>query len=166
MRPARFESILHDLLHQDAQVKDVQTVRDAGYARHPYGLVVTYSTGARALLQIVTTAAEGDSYAQPEQVIEGEHAPAPVPVPEVFDGGKVRLDRADKHLAALVLGSGSREVAAVEVFSDRETPGAVRYGLKATFHDTSRVYVYVVHALPAGRTDWPHGGAFDVPVAV
>jgi hypothetical protein len=167
MRPARFEGILKELLQQSGgQVKQVETVREAGYDRHPYGLVVTYRTGARALLQIVVTSAEADKFSEPEQIVEGGTPPAPVEVPDLFDGGKVRLANVDRHLTALVLNSGSREVVSAEAFSARETPSSVRYGAKITFHDTSRIYVYVVHALPAGRDDWPRGGEFDVPAAV
>ncbi|MBH5335132.1 hypothetical protein IHE55_10125 [Streptomyces pactum] len=71
----------------------------------------------------------------------------------------------DRHIAALVLNSGSREVHSAEAFSTRENPGAVRYGVKITYHDTSRIYVYVVQTLPAGR-DFTQGVDFDVPAAV
>ncbi|MEU9789127.1 hypothetical protein AB0E27_00635 [Streptomyces sparsogenes] len=157
---------MKDLLERDSQVKEVQTVREAGYDRHPYGLIATYQTGARVLFQFVVTSAEGDKFSEPEQIIEGDSAPAPVTVPDVFEGGKTSLANVDQHLTALVLNSGSREVQSAEAFSAREARGAVPYGAKITFHDTSRVYVYVVHALPAGRSDWPRGGEFDVPAAV
>ena len=167
MRPARFESFLSDLFRQaSGQVTEVQTVKEAGYDRCPYGLVVTYATGARVLLQIVGTTAPGDDLSTPEQIVEGEAPPDELPVPEPVDGGRVRLDRVDGHLAALVANSGNREVADVEVFSQRAQPGAVRYGARFAFHSGATVYVYVVHALPAGRRDWPTGQAFDVPAAV
>ncbi|MFC0602023.1 hypothetical protein [Streptomyces palmae] len=164
MRPARFEQFLKSLLEQAGVAKEVQTAREVGDDRHPYGLAVTYSTGARVLLQIVATSAEGDKFDQTEQIIEGD-APAPVEAPEPFDGGQVRLELVDQHIAALVLNSGNREVASAEAFSTREAPGAVHYGVKIIYHDTSRVYVYVVKALPAGR-DWSGGADFDVPAAV
>ncbi|MFH8369212.1 hypothetical protein [Streptomyces sp. NPDC018031] len=164
MRPARFEQILKSLLEQGGAAKGVETVKEAGHDRHPYGLVVTFPTGARALLQIVVTSADGDKFDQPEQIIEGD-APNPVEPVEPFDGGRVKLDLVDRHIAALVLNSGSKEVASAEAFSTREKPGAVRYGVKIAYHDTSRIYVYVVQALPAGR-DWTRGADFDVPAAV
>lgn len=165
MRPARFQTWLLDLLEKQPQVTAVQTVEESGYSRHPYGLVVTYATGARVLLQIIATTAPGDSLGKPEQVMEGD-APAEQPVPELVDGGRVRLDRVDQHLAALVANSGSREVASVEAFSRRAQPGAVKYGACVAFHDGSTVYLYVVHALPAGRGEWPARREFDVPAAV
>ncbi|MFJ4987880.1 hypothetical protein ACIP9H_29265 [Streptomyces sp. NPDC088732] len=167
MRPQRFEDTLKALLQQaGGQVKDVVTSKEAGYDRHPYGLSVTYQNGARVLLQIIATSADGDKYDQPEQVIEGENALAPVSVPDVFDGGKVQLGRVDQHLAALLANSGSKEIALVEPYSGSpEAHTAIKYGVRITYHDTSRINVYVVHALPAGR-DWPHGGEFSVPAAI
>lgn len=164
MRPERFEHILKTLLEHGGAVKEVQTVKEAGYDRRPYGLIVTYPTGARVLLQIVVTSADGDKFDQPEQIIEGD-APTPVEAVEPFDGGRVKLDLVDRHIAALILNSGSREVVSAEAFSARESTGAVRYGAKISYYDKSRIYVYVVQALPAGR-DFERGADFDVPAAV
>lgn len=167
MRPARFETFLSELFRQvPEQVTDVRTVREAGYERCPYGLVVTCATGARLLLQIVGTTAPGDKLSEPEQIVEGDTTPAEQPVPELVDGGRVRLDRVDRYLAALVANSGSREVADIEVFSQRAEPRAVRYGARFAFHSGAVTYVYVVHALPPGRHDWPAGREFDVPATV
>ncbi|MFD8075786.1 hypothetical protein ACFV3E_24415 [Streptomyces sp. NPDC059718] len=168
MRPQRFEEILQGLLKQaGGQVKDVVTVREAGYDKHPYGLSVTYASGARVLLQVISVLADGDKHARPEQIIEGENALEPVPVPDVFEGGKLQLAKVDQHLAALLINSGSREIASVTPYTDEpDDHTAVRYGLRVAYHDTSRIHVYVVHALSAGRDSWPHGGEFNVPAAV
>ncbi|MEU6342236.1 hypothetical protein ABZ883_14990 [Streptomyces sp. NPDC046977] len=169
MRPQRFEDTLKALLQQSGgQVKKVAPARDAGWDRNPFGLAVTYQTGARVLLQIIATSADGEKYDQPEGApAEGETALAPVPVPDVFDSGKVQLGLVDQHLAALLVNSGSRELARVEAYSSEpEAHNAIKYGVRATYHDGSRINVYVVHALPAGRSDWPRGGEFSVPFAV
>lgn len=165
MRPMRFEPFLRDLLMQDGQVKDVQTVSDASYTRHPYGLIVTYQTGARALLQIVATGRPGDKYDETEDIVHGD-APEPVAVPDVIDGGKVQMASADRHILALILNSGNAEISRGEAYSTREGASTVPYGATIDFHDTSRIYVYVVQALPAGRDQWPSGGEFQVPAAV
>jgi hypothetical protein len=167
MRPARFETTLKDLLQQaGGPVKDVTTVADAGYDRHPYGLVVTYATGARVVLQFVQTSAPGDDFSQPEQIIESGTAPTPTPMPDdLFDGGRLQLGAVDRHLAALVTSSGSREVRGAEAFSTRASKGAIEYGVKIEFHDESTIYVYVVSALPQGRELQP-GREYQVPAAV
>lgn len=167
MRPQRFEDLLKNLLQQaGGQVKDVATVKEAGYDRHPYGLSVTYTTGARVLLQFVGTLPDGDKHTTPEQIVEGEQALPEVPVPDVFEGGKVQLGLVDQHLAALLANSGNREIASVTPYTaEPDDHTAVRYGLRVIFHDGSRIQVYVVHALPAGR-EWPRGGEFQVPAAV
>lgn len=165
MRPARFQTLLHQLLDQDPQVKTVQPATATGIDRYPYALAVTYPTGARTLLQILGTSADGDRYNQTEQIIEGDRAPAEVPVPEVFDQGTLRLDRVDQHLTAVILNSGSREIVSAQPFSGREQAGAIPYGVKVVFHDGARIYLNVVHAVPAGRDTWPHR-AFDVPATI
>ena len=107
MRPQRFEDTLRALLQQSGgQVKEVVPAKEAGWDRNPFGLAVTYQTGARVLLQIIATSADGEKYDQPEGApVEGETALAPVPVPDVFDGGKLQLARVDQHLAALLANS-------------------------------------------------------------
>lgn len=166
MRPERFETLLKSLLEEaGAAVQAVETVRDAGYTRHPYGLIVTYRTGARVLLQIVQTSPRVEDFTQPEQIIEGDTAPEHVTVPDVFNQGKVSMQLVDQHLRAVVLNSGSREIADGEAFSTRKTPGAVRYGAKFTFHDESTIYVYVVNAFEAG-CEMRTGAEFKVEAAV
>lgn len=165
MRPDRFETLLHGLLTNDPRTATVQTATEAGVDRSRYGLVVTYPTGQRVLLQITVASAPADRFDQPEQIIEGDTAPAEVPVPDVYDDGKLRLDRVDQHLTALVLNSGSREVASATAYSTRPKPGAVPYGARIEFHDGCKVFVNVVHAVPPGREGWPHR-AFDVPATV
>ncbi|WP_181790326.1 hypothetical protein [Streptomyces phytophilus] len=168
MRPARFETTLKTLLQQaGGPVQDVRTVSEAGYDRHPYGLVVTYATGARVVLQFVQTSAPGDSdFSKPEQIIEGDSAPTPMPMPDdLIDGGRLQLRAVDRHLAALVTASGSREVRSAEAFSTRDSKGAIEYGLKIEYHDDSTIYVYVVDALPQGR-DLQPGREYQVPAAV
>lgn len=166
MRPARFETTLKTLLQQaGGPVQDVKTVAEAGYDGHPYGLIVTYTTGARVVLQFVQTSAPGDDFSQPEQIIEGDTPPIPTPMPDdLFDGGRLQLAAVDRHLAALVTSSGSREVQSAEAFSTRGTKGAIEYGAKIVHHDGSVIYVYVVMALPQGRE--PAGREFQVPAAV
>ncbi|MGW7350307.1 hypothetical protein [Streptomyces sp. NPDC054784] len=166
MRPARFETWLRDLLQTSgAEVKSVATVKEEGYTRHPYGLVVTYRTGARVVLQMVGVAPDdGDDYSKPEAPAAEGEPPAERQVPELFDSGKVQLAAVDQHLAAVVCNSRSAEVSGVDVYSERETPGAVTYGLTARFHDTSKIFVYVVEAEPSGRE--LSGQPFNVPAAV
>ena len=159
MRPARFESFLRDLFRDVAgQVEQVCTVQEAGVARHPYGLVVTYSTGARVLLQIVGTTAPGDDLSAPEQAVEGDAPAGELPVPAVVDRGRVLLERVEAQVAGLVVNSGSREVAGVEVFSRRKQPGAVRFGARFDFHSGAVVLrTWCTPCLP-GVVSGPRGG--------
>jgi hypothetical protein len=165
MRPRRFESTLLDLYKNTPQVKSVQTVEETGYDRHPYGLVVEYATGARVLMQITVTSRPGENFDEPEEIVEGGEPPAEVEVPELFNGAKLQMPAVDKHLVALVVNSGTRELASAEAYSMREKPGAIRYGANFAFHDGSVVRVFVVQAFPAGR-DVQRGREFDVPAAV
>lgn len=144
------ETWLRDLYLKAPGVTDVQAARDAGYDRHPRGLVVTFQNGARIVLQAVATSRPGDDFSQPETITEADRAPDEVPVPELFDGGKLQLSAVDQHIAAMVLNSGSREVVSAEVYSEREKPGSVQYGVTFRFHDSAKIFVYVVHADPAG----------------
>lgn len=167
MRPARFEhSCATCSVTWLARSSRCAPSRKRGVARHPYGLVVTYSTGARVLLQIVGTTAPGDDLSAPEQAVEGDAPAGELPVPAVVDRGRVLLERVEAQVAELVVNSGSREVAGVEVFSRREQTGAVRFGARFDFHSGAVVYVYVVHALPPGRGEWPTRRPFDVPDAM
>ncbi|WP_263170713.1 hypothetical protein [Streptomyces sp. SCSIO ZS0520] len=167
MRPQRFEKFLRSLLEQDGNVKEVQTAAESGHTKHPYGLAVTYRTGARVLLVWMATAAPGDNYEGEEAIVEGDPSPPPAPMPDdLLDGGKVKLAAVDKHMAALILGAGNQEIAAADIYSTREKRGAIPYGVTLDFHDTSRLYLYVIHALPQGRDGWPNGGEYEVPAAV
>jgi hypothetical protein len=152
MRVSRFEAFLRDLLQPTGVITSVSTFAGDGYKEKPFGLVVGFANSSRVYLQFVgATPPGGENYGEPEKIVE-KTAPTPVDVPALtLEGGRVSLRDFEQYLRAVILGSGSREVASVRAFSAGEGSGVHRYGLGVTFHNGGSVFVLVVHTVPAGR---------------
>lgn len=163
MRPMRFETWLRDLVTAaaDPAVQLVQTNAEAGFTRNPTGLGITLASGGTAVLQIIGRSRDGDKYSEPEQIIEGESALAPVPVPSLPASGPIPTATLEEWLTALMTNAGSPEVATVERYSTADKPGAVRYGATITFHSGAAVFLYVQYTLRPGQAPDPRR-AFDV----
>ncbi|GGM88887.1 hypothetical protein GCM10010106_40240 [Thermopolyspora flexuosa] len=155
MRAARFEQYLRDLLLGSANpaIKDVVTFADAGHKASPYGLQVTFTTGARILLQIVRTSAQGGESADKPEVVKTGDAPAPVPDPGFgLENDRVNVRAFEAWLAALVTNGGNPEVQEVRTFHGKTH----RYGVEVAFHSGARAFVYFAHTLGPGQDVGAH----------
>lgn len=151
VRPARFAAHLLRLVREDPQPTGAWTFEEAGYTQCPYGLVLGLPTGAAVYLQCVATAWPGDDYMRPEQPVCGE-PPPPMTMPLLpAPQGVTQMVQVERYLGALLTGDGHRELASVELYADRERPGAVPYGLNAAFHNGSRIFLYARHCFPPGH---------------
>src|SRR5690606_32717210 len=141
MRAARFEQYLRDLLSGSANpaIKDVVTFADAGHKASPFGLVVTFTTGARIYLQIVRTSAQGGESADKPEVVKTGDVLAPVPDPGfALESDRVNVRAFEAWLAALVTNSGSEEIQGVRTFSGKTH----RFGVEVSFYNGARAFVY------------------------
>lgn len=157
MRPARFMPFAAQTLTQAPGILTAEPWQD-GNAR-PYGLKVTLATGAQVWPSITAVGAPGESYDQPEQPVEAE-PPAEIPAPAL--DGKLSMGAVEKTLAAAIANSGSKEIARVYCYSDREAPNQ-HPGLGVEFHNGAKIHMAFVHAEPAGRNP---GRAYDLPKAI
>lgn len=150
MRPARFAPFLGELVAADGQDTAAVALADVGYTACPYGLVLRVPSGALVYLQVVTVSSTGHSVCVPERPV---HGPAPVRMSEVVlpGAGLTALTNVERYLGALLTGPQCAEVRGVELFADRERPGAVPHGLTVWFHCGERAYVYARHCVTAGR---------------
>jgi hypothetical protein len=160
MYPVRFELWMRDLV--TPEVAKCQTYEEVGFQRSNSGLMITLHNGGTVNLQFTAKSAPGDAYDQPEVIREGD-APAPVDSGPPIVGDPVRLADVEARLAALMMNSGSDELARVERFSTRDPRGAVPYGLRITWHSGAQSYVNVLTAFQADRQP---GADFDVPDSV
>lgn len=149
MRPNRFQTLMQDHLPQVPGIIKVETFADAGHDRSRWGLVVHHANGAQTRWQIVATSRPGDDYAQPERepVLAEQQAERPIPD---LTGGKVATADVEAAIAAVFTRADRGEAARIERYSTRKQPGAISHGLTIDFHDTSRIFVYGLAALPSG----------------
>ncbi|MFO7251837.1 MAG: hypothetical protein DIU60_013895 [Actinomycetes bacterium] len=155
MRAARFEQYLRDLLSGSANpaIKDVVTFADAGHKASPFGLVVTFTTGARIYLQIVRTSAQGGESADKPEVVKTGDVLAPVPDPGfALESDRVNVRAFEAWLAALVTNSGSEEIQGVRTFSGKTH----RFGVEVSFYNGARAFVYFAHTLGPGQDVGAH----------
>lgn len=126
----------------------------------PFGIKVRLASGAEVWHAITAQSREGEQFDEPEQPVEGE-PPAPVEVPSLGTG-RTRVTDIERYLTALVINTGSPEIAQGYAYSEGSktgnTPG---YGVR--FHSGARVFAPFVHVLRPGQTP---GKEFDVPQEV
>jgi len=156
MRPARFETFLREQLLASGAVADATSRSDSGTDRAPargdYGVRATLHGGGIVEMLLTAQSAPGDQYAEPEAIVEGDAAPAPIEAGGPIDGEKVRVADVEATVASLIVASGSREVAEISRrFSEQDPAGAVSHGMIVRFHSGARIYLNFLTAHPAGQ---------------
>lgn len=165
MRPDRFQTLLTTHLEQVPGIRKAQSFAEAGHHRSQYGIVLHHHTGTASWWQIVATSRTGDDYSQPEAPAATGERPMQIPVPPLT-GSPVATSDVEAAIAATLLAvDEDGETAKVELYSLRETPGAIRHGLTVDFHDGSKIFVYGLGSAPSGR-DLRTSDHFKIPEAV
>jgi len=154
MRIHRFQQLLKETINNNKPdvLDSVRTFEEAGYTDKPAGLVLAFTTGAQFYIQVVRSSVPGgDDPSKEEKIVEKEAPPA-IPMPPLaYQGSKVRTRDIEQFIKAAIINSGSKEVAEVEAYSDRDNSAFYRYGLTVKFHSGAAVYILFVHTIPAGR---------------
>lgn len=152
MRPARFERLLADAINRDGRLT-AKTYEEAQFGRSPRGIIATTPTGTPVNVQIAGRLAAGERHDTPEQPVTGTRHPD-LAIPDPVSGGKLDLAAVEKYLAGLAVSAAGDEVQRVDLYQDREEPGAVRYGATITFHSGAAVFLYVLSAGSARHEDF------------
>ena len=137
MRPARFQQLLLDAAAAIPGVT-AKSLADAGYTRHPYGLVVEAS-GKITRWQVVSVS-PGDDYSKPErEPTIGERLPERE-IPAVT-GDPATVEAA---LVAAALRADAGEFSAVRLYSEQETVPVVGFGAAFDLHSGAKVYINAI----------------------
>lgn len=139
MRPARFQEFAITAFKRGSEVAAVEPWQDG--TRRPYGVRVKFNTGATLNVSITAVTPPGESFKEQEVPVEVE-PPAEVPVPDLYDAGKVTPQRAELYLAALLNNTGSPEIVDTFAYSDRETP-PMNAGLGVNFHNGGKAHMLI-----------------------
>ncbi|MFC1405743.1 MULTISPECIES: hypothetical protein [Streptacidiphilus] len=137
MRPDRFLNHLSAVASAVAGVTRAEPVPDGGRGKRPYLLEIE-AGGKTTRWQVVAVSAPGDRYDQDErEPVLGPVPQPPVPAPAAV-GSPEQVEAA---LITALLGADPGEIASVEAYSIRATPGAVPHGATLTFHDSSKIFL-------------------------
>jgi hypothetical protein len=88
--------------------------------------------------QVVAVSAPGDKYGEPEREPVTGPPPAALVTAPAAVGSPDQVEAA--LLAALITADGG-EIAAVDPYSQRATPGAIAHGATILFHDGSKIFL-------------------------
>ncbi|QSS91483.1 hypothetical protein [Streptomyces sp. M54] len=146
MRPARFQDFAVEAL---AKAPDVKSVEPWQEPDRPFGVHILFMSGAQIWAAITATAAPGEDYKQPENPVSYE-APAEVAYPDLYEGGKVTPQLAEKYLAAAFTNSGSPEIESVYAYSVKD-PATAHPGLGLRFHSEARIQLLFQHTARPGQ---------------
>ncbi|WP_228995169.1 hypothetical protein [Streptomyces sp. DH8] len=146
MRPARFQTFAVDAL---AKAPDVKSVDPWQEESRPFGVHIMFMSGAQIWAAITATAAPGEDYNQPENPVSYE-APGEVAYPDLYDGGKVTPQLAERYLAAALTNSGSAEIDSVYAYSVKD-PATNHPGVGVRFHSEARIQLLFQHTARAGQ---------------
>lgn len=138
--------------------------KDGGMGEHCTGLVFEAPDGGTVYWQtIVGGGPKGDTFDQPEEIVEGD-PPAPVaPVELTVADGKLRMADLEAWLTALAVNAQSRELASVERFSTRPAKSNLgfshQFGYTLKWHDGSSTTSFLRYTLAPGErrsesTEW------------
>jgi hypothetical protein len=139
MRPARFQEFAMTAFQRGPEVSSVEPWQDG--TNRPYGVQVRFNAGTVMRLSITAVSATGEKYSEPEEPVTAT-PPGEIPLPDLFDGGKITPQRAELYLAALLNNSGSPEIAGTYAYSARETP-AMYPGLGVDFHSGGKAHMLI-----------------------
>ncbi|KIZ16868.1 hypothetical protein [Streptomyces natalensis] len=150
MRPQRLMEFVAETLTNAPEVQRAVPWQEGGV--RPYGVQVTFLTGAELWLGVMAQAAPGESYDEPEVPVTAE-PPAEVAVPELLEGGKVTPLSAEAYIAAVLTNSGSAEIKRAYGYSEGATmtrpTSAPGVGLE--FHSAGRGFLPFIHTARAGQ---------------
>ena len=134
MRPQRFQDFAVELASKDPLAGKAVTLKEAGDSTHPFGLAAMLN-GAEARFQFIAESAPGDKYSEPETPVEGDPV-APLEGPAAGSGKA----GAEAWLGSLLASSGSREIAAIELWSQRPDAKPGHHGVTVRCHSGAKVY--------------------------
>ncbi|MEU9762475.1 hypothetical protein AB0D98_22615 [Streptomyces sp. NPDC047987] len=156
MRPQRFQEFAVEALLKAPDV----TAAEPWQEGRPYGLHVTFSSGAQ-LWAAITAAALSDDYDQPEVPVT-DVPPAEVPLPDLYDDGKITPARAEQYLAAVLTNSGNAEISKVYTYTtgERAAEPNAHPGVGLMFHSNSRIFMLIQHTARPGQDKG--GQAFEL----
>ncbi|WP_329127222.1 hypothetical protein [Streptomyces sp. NBC_01465] len=139
MRSERFQQYCLTAL---AKGPDIQAVEPwSNTVERPMGLALT------------TVAAPGQKLDQTEIPVTGEK-PAEIPLPDLYEDGKISPARAELYLAALLTNGGSEELLRASGYSGRPVP-AMHPGVGVEFHSGGKANLPFAHT---ARSDKQFGG--------
>lgn len=127
---------------------------DAGEGHHTFGLVLRTPAGGMAYMRFVHGAPDGgDPMDKPERIVT-KPPMDPVPsVPLALRNGKLHLIDIEQWLKAVLINSGSEEMASVEAFTER--PEAERkthpYGIGVHWHNGGEAWGFFNYTLSPGE---------------
>lgn len=157
MKTTQFEQYLLDIV-AGSGIDSVETFGEAGVTAFRNGVQVSFTSGARALLQIVRTSPPGT----PPAGYVAEPRPRPrTEEPSFIEGGRVDVKTFAMWLAARILNGGNPDVWDARVFHGVSH----RVGVDVTVRDGAHVYVYVPYVLRPGQSRGEHV-MYGVPDAV
>ncbi|MFF9074933.1 hypothetical protein ACF1FX_27050 [Streptomyces sp. NPDC014646] len=148
MRPQRFQEFAVETLLKAPDVGDVAPWQDD---HRPFGIRIAFSSGAQ-LWVAITAAALSDDYDRPEVPVL-DVPPTEVPVPDVYEDGKITPARAEQYLAAVLTNSGSAEIRRVYGYTtgERATDPSHNPGLGMEFHSNSKIFMLFAHTARPGQ---------------
>lgn len=159
MKPHHFAATAEQIIGQSRAVAGVTRMPDAD---PPCVTRVELTSGAQIYVQWVGGAPPTGNapVGEPDPVVTGE-PPAPVKVPELAASGRLRTADIEAHLVALLINSGSDQIADVMGYSADPMLGSddQPYGIRARFHDGSAAYGLFRHVLSKGQVP-VQGGEF------
>jgi hypothetical protein len=141
---------LADLIALDPQPTVTWSFADAAYTGAPFGLVLGLPTRAFVYLQAVG-AHPGDDHSRPERPVYGTPLP-PMRCPTLPASGMTNLVDVQRYLGSLLCGAACAELAAVELYADRDRSHAVPHGLTTRWHNGGAVFLYFRHYVSTGRS--------------
>lgn len=115
----------------------------------PYGVQITFATGAEMWCGVVAAAPPGGYSEKPTT----EAPPAEIAVPDLLQGGKVTPLTAEAFIAATLNNAGNDEIKRVYAYSAGATPTSptAHPGVGLEFHDGGRGFLPFVHTARAGQ---------------
>lgn len=151
MRPQRFQDFVIETLAKAPDVQNVEAWQEG--TDRPYGAHITFSNGSQLWVGIVCQMPPGHDFERPEVPVAGE-PPAEVPVPDLYENGKVTPLRTESYLAAVINNSGSAEIVRTYGYSDGATTTrpTAHPGTGVVFHSGGKGFILFAHTARAGQS--------------
>ncbi|MFJ3814696.1 hypothetical protein [Streptomyces sp. NPDC090056] len=131
MRPQRFTDFVVDVVKNNPTAGRVQTLAEAGDAKHPFGVVVTVGA-TESRWQFTGQLPEG---AKHEGFLDEPVTGTPVPAGDAPQAS----DSPEAWLAAALAQADCPEISDIERWSTQPDAGSKK-GLTVSFHNGARIY--------------------------